>query len=270
MLAAMGGAVPRRGRPRALLVHWKESEAPERLALLKAAGFDAVHRTLSTAPVRELREARPDLIVVDLGRLPSHGLAIGLAVRQSPSLRPIPLVFVGGERSKVDRVRAQLPDAAFTDWERAVRTAARALANPPDNPRPARSVMDGYSGRPLAGKLDIRDRDHVAIPGAPTDFERTLGDLPANVRVTRTPRDGADLVLWFPRDRADYERRFTRMGTLARRWLWVVWPKQSAGVRGDLDQNVVRRLGLASGYVDSKICAVDATFSALRFSRRKR
>jgi hypothetical protein len=265
----MGGAVPRRGRPRALLVHWKEAEAPERLARLRAAGFDAIHRTLSTAPVRELREARPALVVIDLGRLPSHGLAIGLAVRQSPSLRTIPLVFVDGQRAKVDRVRAQIPDAAYTDWDHAGPTATRVLAAPPANPVPASSVMDGYSGRPLAGKLGIRGNDHVAIPGAPSDFERTLGDLPENVRITRAPRDGADLVLWFPRNRADHERRFTRMGALARRWLWVMWPKQSAGVRTDLDQNVVRRLGLATGYVDSKICAVDATYSGLRFSRRR-
>ena len=270
MLGPMGGTVPRRERPRALLVHWKEAEAPERLAHLRAAGFDAIHRTLSTAPVRELREARPALIVIDLGRLPSHGLAIALAVRQSPSLRRIPLVFVDGERAKVGRVRSHLPDAAYTDWDLAGSTAVRVLANPPADPLPARTVMDGYSGRPLAGKFGIRSNDHVAIPGAPSDFDRTLGDLPANVRITRAPRDGADLVLWFPRDRADYERRFTRMGALARRWLWVVWPKRSAGVRGDLDQNVIRELGLAAGYVDSKICAVDATYSGLRFSRRKR
>jgi hypothetical protein len=55
-----------------------------------------------------------------------------------------------------------------------------------------------------------------------------------------------------------------------RRWLWVVWPKQSAGVASDLTQLVVRRVGLANGLVDSKICAIDPTWSGLRFSVRKR
>lgn len=266
----MGGALHRRGRPRALLVHWKESEAPERLARLRAAGLEAIHRTLSNAPLRELREAHPAVVVIDLGRLPSHGLAIGLAVRQSPSLRRIPLLFVDGARAKVDRVRAQIPDATFTGWSLAGPAAVDLVAHPPAEPLPAKSVMDSYAGRPLAGKLGIRDNDHVAIPGAPSDFEETLGERPRNVRITRAPRGGADLVLWFPRDRADYERRVARMGALARRWLWVVWPKRSTAVRGDLDQNVIRALGLAAGYVDSKICAIDATYSGLRFSRRKR
>jgi hypothetical protein len=32
---------------------------------------------------------------------------------------------------------------------------------------------------------------------------------------------------------------------------------------------VVREVGLAAGLVDYKVCAVDATWSGLRFTRRK-
>jgi hypothetical protein len=46
--------------------------------------------------------------------------------------------------------------------------------------------------------------------------------------------------------------------------LWVAWPKRSSGVATDLGDHVVRKLALARGLVDNKVCAVDATWTALR------
>ena len=50
--------------------------------------------------------------------------------------------------------------------------------------------------------------------------------------------------------------------------LWISWPKGSSGVATDVTENVVREIGLASGLVDVKVCAVDATWSGLKFVRR--
>jgi hypothetical protein len=47
--------------------------------------------------------------------------------------------------------------------------------------------------------------------------------------------------------------------------LWVCWPKKSSGVATDLTEGVARELGLAEGLVDNKVCAVDDTWSGLRF-----
>jgi hypothetical protein len=52
--------------------------------------------------------------------------------------------------------------------------------------------------------------------------------------------------------------------------LWVCWPKRGSGVATDLDENLVRELGLASGVVDVKVCAVDQTWSGLCFMTRLR
>jgi hypothetical protein len=38
----------------------------------------------------------------------------------------------------------------------------------------------------------------------------------------------------------------------------------------DLDENLVRDVGLAAGMVDNKVCAVDETWSGLRFVVRLR
>jgi hypothetical protein len=52
--------------------------------------------------------------------------------------------------------------------------------------------------------------------------------------------------------------------------LWIGWPKRASGVATDLSDDVVRGLGLASGLVDNKVCAIDETYSGLRFVYRLR
>ncbi|MBI3998270.1 MAG: hypothetical protein HY355_04490 [Armatimonadetes bacterium] len=51
--------------------------------------------------------------------------------------------------------------------------------------------------------------------------------------------------------------------------LWIAWPKKASEVTSDLSQNDVREVGLAAGLVDFKVCAIDATWAGLRFSRAK-
>ena len=50
--------------------------------------------------------------------------------------------------------------------------------------------------------------------------------------------------------------------------VWVCWPKKASKVPTDIDENVVREIGLAAGYVDVKVCAIDETWSGLKFVRR--
>jgi hypothetical protein len=47
--------------------------------------------------------------------------------------------------------------------------------------------------------------------------------------------------------------------------VWISWPKKSSGVKTDLDENIVRKLGLKTGLVDVKVCAVDDVWSGLKF-----
>jgi hypothetical protein len=51
--------------------------------------------------------------------------------------------------------------------------------------------------------------------------------------------------------------------------LWLIWPKKTSGLAGDLGEKQVREMGLATGLVDYKICAVDETWSGLAFAVRK-
>src|SRR6185503_10834025 len=141
----------------------------------------------------------------------------------------------------------------------------------PGNPKATTAAPAGYSGTPLPRKLGIKPGSRVALIGAPEDFRATLGELPEAARLfDRTPAS-FDLALWFVRSKRELERGIDRMAArLVRGSMWICWPKKASGLGADLSENDVRDAGLAVGLVDYKICAVDATWSGLLFTRRKR
>jgi hypothetical protein len=130
----------------------------------------------------------------------------------------------------------------------------------------------GYSGTPLPQKLGIKPQHVVFLDGQPDGLD--LGDLPATHVVRRLPRAGSqvDVTLTWHLTMAGLEKRlpalFERTSTAG--MVWVCWPKKASKVATDLDDNVVRGLGLELGFVDVKVAAIDATWSGLKFVRRLR
>jgi hypothetical protein len=129
--------------------------------------------------------------------------------------------------------------------------------------------MAGYSGTPLPQKLGIKPGQCVALIDAPTGFDRTLGTLPVDVTVQADlrGREPFDVIVLFTSSAAKLRKRFT---AVARRLtpaggLWIAWPKRASGVPTDLTEDVIRAIGLEAGLVDNKVCAVDDTWSGLRF-----
>lgn len=238
---------------------------------LQAAGYEVAHGPPDGAGwLRQLRDDPPSAVVIDLGRLPSHGRDVGLAIRESRSTRHLPLVFVQGNAEKVARIKQLLPDAVYTTWSGVSSALEQAIADPPADPVVPRSRLEGYSGTPLPKKLGIKANTVVSLVGAPEGFEETLGELPEGVVLRRRTRGRSDLTLWFTTSRKELERRIARMGAFDDRGpLWIVWPKKASGVATDLSQAPVREAGLAAGLVDYKVCAIDATWSGLLFTRRK-
>ncbi len=258
--------------PRLTLIHWNAAEAEERAGFLRRAGYQVhCHQEQPEAGVRVLRENQPDAFVIDLSRVPSHGRAIGVWLRQRKATRHIPIVFVGGDPEKVAQVCQLLPDAGFAEWPGLEGALREALKNPPPSPL-VPGTMQSYAGAPLEQKLGIRAGSRVALLGAPADFERLLPALPEGASLSRQARGPVDLALLFVRSSAELRRRFPAAARVVAEGggLWLVWPKRTSGVAGDLSQTAVRAFGLAAGWVDFKICALDATWSGLRFARRAR
>jgi hypothetical protein len=130
--------------------------------------------------------------------------------------------------------------------------------------------MVGYSGTPLAKKLGIKEGHRVAVVGGPKDYRRRLGELPAGVTWNDELRGTLDVIQLFAGSQSALAPAFAQaLAQLAPAGaLWVSWPKRSSGVATDLDESSVRRIGLAQGVVDVKVCAVDETWSGLKFVRR--
>jgi hypothetical protein len=253
---------------RVRLVHWNTAETAACATMLHAAGFDVETSPVrGPADLRALAESPPDAVVIDLSRAPSHGRDVALAIRTRKGTRHLPLVFVEGEPAKVDAMKALLPDATYTAW-RGIRAALRhAVAAPPAEPVVPPSPLAGYASTPLPRKLGIKPGAMLALVGAPARFESVLGTLPPDAIVARRPGPRPTLTLWFVRRRAELERRIAAIAARSD-GLWISWPKQASGLATDLTQAVVREIGLAAGLVDFKICALDETWSALRFARR--
>lgn len=129
--------------------------------------------------------------------------------------------------------------------------------------------MAGYSGTPLPKKLGIKEGHVVYAANAPADIEDLLTPMPPDVEFKTTLRGNAklDVILLFAKSKAMIAKRFAplvdRMQSNA--GLWICWPKKISGVKTDVTEAFVREYGLSTGLVDNKICAVDETWSGLRF-----
>ena len=134
--------------------------------------------------------------------------------------------------------------------------------------------MAGYSATPLPRKLGIKPGHRVALVDAAPGVAALLAPLPADVRLRGDLRGRAtfDVAVLFCRRRGDLRRRFPGVAKRLTRegGLWVAWPKKSSGMETDLSDSVVREFGLSTGMVDNKVCAIDDTWSGLRFVVRLR
>ena len=128
----------------------------------------------------------------------------------------------------------------------------------------------GYSEARLPKKLGIKEGSRVAFVNPPHDFDATLGELPFAAEVGEWPDQPVDVLILFAAERAQFEAEFApaakRLATNG--GLWVAWPKRASKVPTNLDENQIRDFGLAAGLVDNKVCAIDATWSGLRFVYR--
>jgi hypothetical protein len=134
------------------------------------------------------------------------------------------------------------------------------------------SPPSGYSGTPLAVKLGIRPGQAVAVLSGPDGFAESLA-AQAGVEARLDTTGGAlfDVIVFFSPWRADLESELGRLrGHMAPACgLWIAWPKRAAKVATDMSDTVVREVALPTGLVDNKVCAIDATWSALRLVIRK-
>jgi hypothetical protein len=130
--------------------------------------------------------------------------------------------------------------------------------------------MPEYSGTPLPKKLGLREKSRIALGNMPPDVKRELREAIASCDTAKDEKANLDFAMLFTAEQSDLKKDFAAW---AKRlapggMLWISWPKKTSGVKSDLDENKVRKIGLKAGLVDVKVCAVSDVWSGLKFVRR--
>ena len=126
----------------------------------------------------------------------------------------------------------------------------------------------GYSGTPLAKKLGVRDGQRTWRLDMPRSVAAEIGEGP---RLLEAPEPDLEMAHVFATRRATLETELARLRALIAPdgMVWVSWPKKAARVDTDITEDVVRAVALPMGFVDVKVCAVDAVWSGLKLVIRK-
>lgn len=127
--------------------------------------------------------------------------------------------------------------------------------------------MAGSSETSLADKLGFKSGDSVFVETTPGWYSEFAD---AN-ELDLTPGLPATHAHIFCDTKSDL-RDFLKNNNLndIQSSLWLSWPKKSSGVKTDVSEQDFRDSILPLGWVDTKVSAIDDTWSGLKFLRRKK
>ena len=127
--------------------------------------------------------------------------------------------------------------------------------------------MAGHSGKPLTQKLGIKPGFCIFVSGAPASYREIVGELPEGATLAARLKAPLDMVHLFATksDGLAAALKRHRAAIAPDGMVWVSWPKKASGIATDLSDVVVRNIALPLGLVDIKVCAIDATWSGLKF-----
>ena len=256
------------------LICWNDELAQQHAKEIAALGYrvDASSLHGSSAFVTHFRNLNPAVVVIDLDRLPSYGREIAIALRNSKTTRHFPIVFAGGAEEKVERLRSELPDAAFTSWKKIPSALKRAIASPPIAPVQPTPHMQRWNDAGLTRKLSIVAGMKAALIGDDADgMAEIIGELPEGALLSQRVSADTQLVLYVVHSLRELDAALDHSAAHLPKSasFWIIHQKTTATQRGDFNQNDVRELALSRGFVDYKVCSVNARWSGLKFARRK-
>lgn len=132
-------------------------------------------------------------------------------------------------------------------------------------------MASGYSGTPLAKKLSLRDGQRCWFHAMPEHVQDEIDEYALELTFVGDPAEGVDAAHVFTTRRAELEELLTSLRDQIAKdgQIWVSWPKKASGVETDITEDTIREVCLPIGLVDTKVCAVDETWSGLKLVIRK-
>lgn len=123
----------------------------------------------------------------------------------------------------------------------------------------------GYSGTPLAKKLDIKDGFHISLINAPVHYMELFTDLPPNLYFDEND-EKVDFIHFFTKSKDEYQSLLPALKDHLKSdgMIWVSWPKKASKTVTDITEDIIRNFALKTGLVDIKVCAVDEIWSGLK------
>src|SRR5690348_2460329 len=124
-----------------------------------------------------------------------------------------------------------------------------------------------YAKTPLVKKLGIKEGMNLVFLHEPDEYVNLLGTLPKNITIAHELQHKADFLQFFTRSQESLREIFPQLKNSLSKigMLWVSWPKGACNIRTDLNENIIRSIGLENGLVDVKICSIDEVWSGLKF-----
>ena len=132
-------------------------------------------------------------------------------------------------------------------------------------------MASGYSGTPLAKKLNLKDGMRVWLPDMPDDVRAEIESYGLTLSEEQVPTPGLHAAHIFVRQRAIMESHLATLRDIIdpAGQIWVSWPKKASKVETDITEDSIREVALPMGLVDIKVCAVNEIWSGLKLVIRK-
>lgn len=127
----------------------------------------------------------------------------------------------------------------------------------------------GYSGTPLSKKLSLKPGTTIWLMDMPASVRAEIGDVGLRELVDIAP--GMMAAHIFTAERAVMEKILAelRNAIASDGFVWVSWPKKASKLSCDFTEDTIREVATPMGWVDVKVCAVDAIWSGLKLMIRK-
>jgi hypothetical protein len=131
--------------------------------------------------------------------------------------------------------------------------------------------MAGYSDTPLLKKLGIKEGHRVLVLNAPAGVPEDLKAFAETRKRGGSNAEKLDVAVLFAGSVVEFKTQFAELfpHICSDGALWIAWPKKASGIRTDLSENLIRDHALTTAFVDVKVCAIDETWSGLKFVVRK-
>ncbi len=120
---------------------------------------------------------------------------------------------------------------------------------------------------PLAKKLQLKPDQRIAVLNPPPGYLDALLPLPEGCAFADGPAGTLDCVQLFVKDTAELAALWPAAARLGKPdcLLWIAYPKQSSGVKSDINRDAGWGPVTAAGLQPVRQIAIDDTWSALRF-----